>query len=118
MPKYTVNNHSVLNVSNEEAKNGASWHDLARERAFKQHGDAEELPEGDIHAIRKHPDHHLPQLNPEEEKHALDALEDQIKHLQATENEKAQARNLAKQQQNQQSQNHYEDDPYDDWFKE
>lgn len=124
MSKYQVNNHSVLKVSNDEAKNGASWHDIARGRAFKQHGDihdTNDLPAGDIHAIHRHHDDYLPKTNPEEMNRELSALEDQIKQLQATENEKAQARQMAKQQQEQhhgQQKESYEDDPYEDWLKE
>jgi hypothetical protein len=120
MPKYTVNNHSILNVQSEEAKSGASWHDIARGRAFKQHGDAEDLPEGDIHAVRKHQDPHLHQRNPDEENQALDSLEGKIKQLQQSEQQKAQTRTYP-QQQPQQDQTQLtgeQYDTYDDWFKD
>lgn len=120
MSKYKVNNHSVLNVSNEEAKQSASWHDIARRRAHSQHGGGEELDPNDIHAVRKHEEPDLRRSDPQEIENELHSLEDQIKQLQETENQKAQARQLAQQQQQQQKQHHetHEEDPYEDWFKE
>lgn len=121
MPKYTVNNHSVLNVNNDEAKQGASWHDIARGRAHKQHGDVDgkDLPEEDIHAVKRHEDHHLPQTDPHEMNQELDSLESQIKMLQQTEAEKANARQLAQEQHEKQTQKDtFGDNPYDDWFKD
>lgn len=117
MSKYKVNNHSVLNVSNEEAKHGASWHDIAKRRAFAQHGDAEELPDGDIHKPQSI-DHspHLPNRTAEETEEALTSIEDQIKRLHAQEAEKH--RTQQPPQPPVQPQNQFDNDPYDDWFKE
>lgn len=84
MAKYQINNHSVLKVTKQEAEQGSSWNDLARRRANAQHGEGEEIPEGDIHHIPKI-DYHaqVAQSNPEETKTALDALAEKIKHLQS-----------------------------------
>jgi hypothetical protein len=114
--KYKVNNHSVLKVSNDEAKQGASWHDIARGRAFKQHPTGE-LSDKDIHSVPKI-DYgpQLPEAHPEETEETLHTIEDQIKLLQANEQEKARVR--AEQDQKKQQQQSMENDPYDDWFKE
>ncbi len=82
---HKVKNHSVLLVKDKEAKQGDSWLDLARERSIKQHGDTDELPENDAHAIRKYEDHNLTPRPPEETKAALSLLEEQIKELQERE---------------------------------
>ncbi|MBA3724127.1 MAG: hypothetical protein H0W89_04550 [Candidatus Levybacteria bacterium] len=110
MSKYQVNDHSVLKVTKEEAKQGSSWHDLAKRREHQQHGDGEDIPEGDIHAVQKHYQHAgIPQRAPEEVKATLDSLEEKIKQLQANE-VKPQAPTPA--------QNPQQDDPLDDWYKE
>lgn len=116
--KYQVNNHSVLKVSNNEAKKGASWHDIARRRAFAQHGGVEDadLPDGDIHKVVRHVDTHLPQVNQEEAEEAVVTLEEQIKLLKHAEEERA--RYQASQPQKPQPQEQFDKDPYDDWFKE
>ena len=86
--KYQVNDHSVLTVTKDEAKTGKSWHDISRNRAFKQHGenheDPSKYPEGDIHAPIKHDtSSHLPKINPEETNAAISSLEERLKQVQA-----------------------------------
>lgn len=123
MSKYQVNDHSVLKVSKEEAKQGKSWHDIAQRRAHSQHGDGE-MSEDDIHAVKKF-DHtlHLPIPNPDEAAHAMETLEGKIKRLQGEEQEKARIRN--EQAQQQVSQQHHQqgvkdsfEEEMDDWFKD
>ncbi len=111
--KYQVNNHSVLNVTKQEAQQGRSWHDLARGRAQKQHGEGEEIPEGDIHAVVKLDNStHLPQVNQEENKVAIGSLEERLKQIQAQRAEEA------KPVPQQPEQNQYDEDVYDEWLKQ
>jgi hypothetical protein len=115
--KYKVNNHSILNTSNDEAKQGASWNDIVRSRADRQHPHG--LLDGDIHKPVKYPDHHQQQADPQETAEALHTIEDQIKHLQAREEEKARAR-IAQQHPPQPNEHHQsvESDSHDDWRRE
>lgn len=116
--KYQVNNHSVLNVSTNEAKKGASWHDIIKRREFAQHGGVEQadLPDGDIHKVVRHVDTHLPQVNQQEAEEAVVSLEEQIKLLKHAEEERA--RYKADQALKPPPQEQIDKDPFDDWFKE
>jgi polyhydroxyalkanoate synthesis regulator phasin len=111
MSKYQVNNHSVLKVTKQEAQQGKSWHDIARGRATKQHGDGEEIPEGDIHAIPKHYQHpSLAQESPEALNETLSSLEEKIKQMQSQEARPTTSPPPAQQ-------NNIDDETFDDWFK-
>jgi hypothetical protein len=70
-----------LLVKKDEAQKGKSWHDIARERATKQHGDPDNIPEGDIHAIPKISDHEQLRKSPEETQNSLDSLEQKLEKL-------------------------------------
>jgi hypothetical protein len=110
MSKYQVNDHSILKVTKEEAQQGKSWHDIARGRAQRQHGEGEEIPEGDIHAIQKHYEHPgLAQDAPEEVEQTLTSLEEKIKQLQSRKETASTPPPAPKQP---------ADEAFDDWFKE
>lgn len=117
MSKYQVNNHSVLKVTKEEAQQGKSWHDIARGRANKQHGEGEEIPEGDIHAIPKHYQHPgLAQEDPEVVNATLTSLEDRIKQMQSKEQQSRIPPTPPPPPAQQPTK--IDDDAFDDWFKE
>lgn len=72
----------LLFVKRSDAKKGSIWNELTNKRIREQHGGAEELPENDIHAVKKFIGPILiPESSPEETNKALSALEHEINQL-------------------------------------
>ncbi len=111
MGKYQINGHSVLTVKKDEAQDGKTWHSVGQDRAHKQHPHG--INEGDSHHIKRFDSGlHLPVPNAEETKTEIDSLEERIKQMQA---EKA---HEVSPQPQQPQKNQYDEDVYDEWFKE
>lgn len=71
----------VLLVKKADSKKGSLWNTLTNRRIIKQHGGFD-IPEGDLHAIKKYDDPiSSPQANPQETQEVLSDLEKEIQQL-------------------------------------
>jgi hypothetical protein len=72
----------LLFVKKSESKKGKLWNELADKRAKEQHGNIDELPEDDIHAVKRFivPDLY-PKADPEETEDAVSSLKGEIQKL-------------------------------------
>jgi hypothetical protein len=72
----------LLFVKRSESKKGSLWNELADKRSKEQHGDVDELPEDDLHAVKKFvvPDLY-PEADPEEAEEAVSNLEEEIQKI-------------------------------------
>jgi hypothetical protein len=72
----------VIFVKRSDSKKGKLWNDLANKRSIQQHGDVDELPEDDLHAVKKFFVPELyPTADPEETEEAVSSLEEEIQQL-------------------------------------
>jgi hypothetical protein len=103
-----INNQSPLLTKKIDAEKGKNWNALARARENQQHKDPDNIPEGDIHAVRKIEGHAAPVVPEEKTKAALASLEEQIKMLQIKQRDEAQTHKQSQQPPKQEL-----DDPFD-----